>query len=260
MSFFHTHHRNGLKKKAFPAEDATSLTERIPLVAMLEEDERQRLYRDMNVFLEEKQFEGCAGLTITREMELAVASQACLLILNIETDYFPGCESILIYPSGFSSYESRPIGRGLVMESEVARIGESWGQGTVILSWDAIRRDIAGLTGRNVVLHEFAHQLDQSDGASDGWPTPMAPEVEAMWLEIMAPAFKTHVASAEKGKHTTIPAYGAKKPAEFYAVFTELFFEQPQSLFNDHRKIYEVLSAYYCQDPRSRVHATGARH
>ncbi len=127
-------------------------------------------------------------------------------------------------------------------------------------AWDAIRRDIAGLTGRNVVLHEFAHQLDQSDGASDGWPTPMAPEVEAMWLEIMAPAFKTHVASAEKGKHTTIPAYGAKKPAEFYAVFTELFFEQPQSLFNDHRKIYEVLSAYYCQDPRSRVHATGARH
>lgn len=257
MGFFDRQRRNILREEVFPEREAEFLARRVPLVTLLDEDERRRLHGDIKIFLAEKRFEGCADLEITREMELAVAAQACLLLLNLETDYFPRCESILIYPSGFLSYESQPIAGGIVTESEEARIGESWAHGAVILSWDAIERDLAGLTGRNVVLHEFAHQLDQSDGAADGWPTPMAPAVERRWLDVMGPAFKAHVSAVGMGRHTAISAYGATNPAEFFAVLTELFFERPAKLQSYHPAIYAVLSDYYQQDPRARQQPAG---
>lgn len=255
MLFFERHDRDALRREGISAAEAEFLTRTIPLVALLNDGERHRLQGDMGIFLAEKRFEGCGGLKINREMELTIASQACLLILNMDTDYFPRCTSILVYPTGFLGYEADWDMDGVVTEAEEERIGESWDQGAVVLSWDAITRDTAGLNGRNVVLHEFAHQLDQTDGVADGWPSPMDPAVEEQWLDVLGPAFRAHVSATRAGRHTAIEEYGATNPAEFFAVLTELFFERPGKLSFHHPRIYAVLAAYYGQDTLARVPA-----
>src|SRR5690606_32830266 len=133
--------------------------------------DRRELRGHIRVFLAEKHFEGCGGLTLTDEIEVTIAAQACLLLLHRETDYYPRLITILVYPSTYVAHAREPIGGGMVIEGEVARLGEAWKDGVVVLAWDDVLAGASDLhDGHNVVLHEFAHQLDQEDGTADGAP------------------------------------------------------------------------------------------
>jgi Mlc titration factor MtfA (ptsG expression regulator) len=133
-----------------------------------------------------------------------------------------------------------------VTEREVTTLGQSWTRGNVILAWDAALgggRDFHD--GHNVVLHEFAHQLDQEDGSADGAPPLPSRGLYGPWARVLGAEYES---LRGPGRHV-LDEYGGTNPAEFFAVATEAFFEKPRQLRKKHPQLYEQLKAYYQQDP-----------
>jgi Mlc titration factor MtfA (ptsG expression regulator) len=185
-------------------------------------------------------------------MRVLVAAQAGLLLLNRRTRYFPNLTQILIYPSPFVVERARPLGAGVVSDGRVVLSGESWQRGQVILSWDDVVDGAAVPDdGRNVVIHEFAHQLDQESGAANGAPFLGRRERYAQWSRTLGQAYAQLRERAMQGEATLIDAYGASDPAEFFAVASEVFFERPQALAVEEPALYRELADYYRVDPLS---------
>lgn len=203
----------------------------------------------MRVFIAEKNWEGCNGLVVTDEMRITIAGYASLLLLGLKHDYFSHVLSVLIYPTDYRA----PVKRndvGVVMESEDHRHGEAWYRGPVILSWQEIREDLSTpWDAQNLILHEFAHQLDMLDRDSNGTPPLQSREQAARWKKVMTSEFKQLVRDARRGRPTLIDPYGTTNAAEFFAVTTECFFDAPWELRAQHSELYDLLSKYYGQDP-----------
>ena len=218
----------------------------VPLYERLPAERRAELEGHVQVLLAEKHWEGCGGLALTDEMRVTIAGTAALLLLGRETDYFPALRSILVYPDDFRVTVSEEEG-GIVSEREEVRHGESWHRGAVVLSWsDARGGAIDPRDGYNVILHEFAHQLDQADGEADGVPPLAGREAYAAWARAMAPEFER--LRAAPALHVLDP-YGAEDAAEFFAVATEAFFERPAALAERHAALYAALRDCYRLDP-----------
>ena len=229
---------------------ARSPGENVALYRRLPEEDRRELQGHIQVFLAEKRFEGCGGLAITDEVRLTIAAQACLLLLHRETDYYPGLYSIMVYPSAYLAPAVKEAGPGLVMEGEEDRLGEAWRKGPLVLSWEDVLADAAGSRdGSNVVLHEFAHELDNEDGAMNGAPLLERGDLYAEWSRVLGAAYEQLKRDAESGREGILDEYGATDPAEFFAVATECFFERPIDLRQEQPDLYEKLKQFYRQDP-----------
>ena len=205
----------------------------------------------MQVFLVEKRFEGCAGLELTDDIPVVIAAQACLLLLHRKTDYFPQLLTILVYPSTYLAQHNGPVEGPIWEEGTVARLGETGRQlGAMVLAWDAAKYGASDpADGKNVVLHEFAHQLDFENGATDGAPALATRAQQLSWREVMRTEFASLRAADETGIPTLLDTYGATNPAEFFAVATEAFFERPCALRARHPRLYAELQGYFKQDP-----------
>lgn len=230
----------------------------MPVYRQLPAADRRELEQRIQVFVAEKNFEGCGGLRMTEEIKVCIAAYACLLLLHRETDYYPALRSILVYPSTYFVPETRYVGNGMVEEGRHARLGESWPQGAVVLAWDAVRRGPTpnGNEGHNLVLHEFAHQLDFEDGRADGAPLldngdswPSRNHRRAAWAKVFSTDYENLRANLQKGQPGVLGEYAATNPAEFFAVATECFFERPQDLRANHPQLYEELRQFFRQDP-----------
>ena len=225
-----------------------------PDLDRLPEADQRELQGHLQVFLAEKYFEGCAGLELTEEIKVTIAAQACLLLLHRETNYYPRLVTILVYPYAYVAKSVEPIGGGVVQEGETARLGEAWKDGVVVLSWDDVRRGASNLhDGHNVVLHEFAHLLDQQDGSADGAPILEHRSQYVTWARVLSDEYEQLRRDTEQGRTDVLDEYGATNPAEFFAVATECFFEKPIPLRRKHPQLYEELKNYYRQDPASFV-------
>lgn len=219
--------------------------------------DRRELEGLIQVFLAEKQFEGCGGQEITVEVRVLIAAQACLLLLHRDTECYPRLRSILVYPSSYVAKTWHVEGDGrTIVEGIQARGGESWPHGAVVLTWDgAIAGAMEPEKNRNVVLHEFAHQLDQEDGVADGAPLLGGPtfwqtlQRYRTWARVLSGEFQQLRRAAEDGQETVLDTYGARNPAEFFAVATECFFERPGRLQERHPALYAQLKEFYRQDP-----------
>ena len=242
----------------FPIEWLGFLERNVPLYSHLNERERARLRDDLRVLVAEKHWEGCGGLAMTDEVKVTIAAQAAILLLGIEHDYFARVMSILVYPTGFRSPDGWTRADGVV-DLTAGALGQAWYDGPVVLAWDAVldsgRHPRYGL---NVVLHEFAHQLDYLDGVADGTPLLRKTGDYARWQEVMTREFECLKAEAEQGRPKVLDAYGATNHAEFFAVATEAFFEKPREMYARHPELYAVLSEYYGQDPAARDLALAA--
>lgn len=245
--------RKRLLETAFPAEWRRILRERVPLVRKMPQHLQMQLKKHMQVFIAEKSFLGCGGLQVTEEMRVVIAAQACLLILNRATDYFANVRQILVYPGAFVVNKVSVDAAGVHQEGAEVRLGESWTQGQVVLSWDdALHGAHVADDGYNVVIHEFAHQLDQENGAARGAPPPLlgdATHDAQRWSEVFRAAYAHLQAQARSGEQGLIDHYGAQDPAEFFAVVSEVFFEQPQALAAEYPALYQELQGYYKLDP-----------
>jgi Mlc titration factor MtfA (ptsG expression regulator) len=215
---------------------------------------RTRLLGRMAEFLADKRFEACGGLEcVTAEMRLLIAAQACLLLVGRTKDkVFPRLKSILVYPGAFRDRGKRMFGieDGDDTEREI-RLGESWNTGSVILSWEGVREGAAGKgDGVNVVLHEFAHQLDQIDGSTDGAPVLSHAGEYEDWAEVMRRDYESLVRAANDPRaEPLLDPYGAENPAEFFAVATETFFELSEDMRAEHPDLYRKLRDFYGVDP-----------
>jgi len=205
-------------------------------------------------FLHQKTFVGCAGLDITEEMRVTIAGQACLLLLNRHSRVYPGLDTILVYPDAFTAPRKEVDAAGVVHDAPRGLLGESWGDGRVLLSWQHVRRGGHVEPGaQNVVLHEFAHQLDSESGSNNGAPYLGSLESYRSWSEVLSRDFEAlrHDAMFGQAEDEVLDLYGATSPAEFFAVATESFFEHPWALAARHAALYGEFLKYYRVDPRA---------
>jgi len=250
----------GLKKRRrkkigvqpFPSDWLPIVEKNIPSFQALPAKDRRELLKDILIFLAEKNFEGCGGLSLTDEIRVTIAAQACLLLLHRKNDDYPRLQSILVYPRAYRVDGKKVSSGGFIREGPEIRAGESWSSGAVVLSWDDVKKSASDLRdGHNVVLHEFAHQLDQEDGAADGIPVLGERSRYTAWARVLGREYRELVSEIEKGHRTDIDPYGALSPAEFFAVVTECFFEKPAALRRRHPELYQELRLFYRQDPAS---------
>lgn len=242
--------RHRILQEPFPAVWRSILRRRMPLMRQLPVDLQLQLKRRMQVFLAEKPFIGCDGLTVTEEMRVLVAAQACLLLLNRPTEYYPNLRQVLMYPSAYWATRNEGDGTGVQHERREARSGESWVQGQVILSWPDVLAGAADpADGQNLVIHEFAHQLDQERGKATGAPFLGHRARYARWAAVMGGEFRRLHEALARGEPTLLSPYAATEPAEFFAVASEVFFERPHEMAELHGALYQELARYYAVNP-----------
>jgi MtfA peptidase len=242
--------RDAIRRRMFPPEWRAILERNVPYTACLSTQDRDELIGHVQVFLAEKHFEGCGGLQITDEVRLTVAAQTCVLLLHRRTDYYPNVVSVLVYPTTYLVPGGRRTADGMLADGPEARLGESWAHDVVVLAWDSVLSAASDLRhGHNVVLHEFAHQLDQEDGVGDGAPILAQRSMYVGWARVLGHEFDHLVRETERHHRTLIDRYGATNPAEFFAVATETFFEKPRQLRSKHPALYLQLKQFYLQDP-----------
>jgi hypothetical protein len=255
FGFLKRRRRARLRAQPIPPEWREIVKRNVPLFRRLPPEDGEELLRKVRVFLAEKRFEGCGGLELTDEMRVTVAAQACLPILKLDDDYYPRLRSILVYPDTFVARRERREG-AVVHEGHESLLGESWQGGAVVLSWASVRAGAANpLDGENVVLHEFAHQLDQEDGAPDGTPVLHSWSAYGPWARVLSEDYLELRESVAKGREELLDAYGATDEAEFFAVASQTFFEKPVALEREHPELYDQLRAYYRQDPAALLSA-----
>lgn len=244
------------KKKAFinrefPLEWKQILEHNTPVYSRLPATLQAQLHQHILQFISEKKFYGCNGLTITDEIKVTIAGEACMLLLNRQTNQYYKLHYILVYPSSFITDKSQQQLDGTVSQQEHHLLGESWDKGKVILSWDDVLKGAKDFTdGQNVVLHEFAHQLDQESGTTNGAPLLGQQSSYQRWSCVLSKEFTQLQYKSEHNFESLIDTYGATNPAEFFAVVTETFFERPSQLASMHPELFEQFKAFYAVDPR----------
>ncbi len=226
----------------FPPAWLEIIRQNLPPYARLAPELQQQLQQYTQEFLYDKSFEGCGGLQLDDEIKVTIAAQASLLLLNRQVRNYPKLFSVLVYPSTYVA--KNDLGEGSV------RLGESWRTGAVVLAWDSVHRGARNFAdGHNLVIHEFAHQLDQEDGAGDGAPILAEASCYATWAEVLSREYVRLCKRVDKGKKTVIDSYGATNPAEFFAVASETFFEKPLQLRRKHPELFDELRKFYQVDP-----------
>ena len=224
----------------------------VPLLDDLSRDEQARLRELSILFLHRKSVFGARGLEVSQPMQLIIALQACLPILEIGLDAYDGWTSVIVYPSGFMPEHVYTDEYGVEHHVVDELSGEAWQRGPVILAWDETRS--AGIVdGMNLVIHEFAHKLDMQNGDANGFP-PLHPGMDSgAWTAALSEGFEHFMHRCERGEDIGIDCYAATSPAEFFAVLSEVFFEDPELLNYHYETVYMQFSLYYRQDPMKRL-------
>ncbi|CAN5854775.1 zinc-dependent peptidase [soil metagenome] len=251
LHFLRNRRRDTLRAQPFPPAWRAIMDRDVAYAAHLTPEERRELEGLVQIFLDEKHFEGCGGLELTDEIRVTIAAEACRLLLHRDTDIYPQLVSILVYPGAYKATRRSLEGR-VVIEREDARLGESRMRDAVVLTWDHVLQSARHIGGDNVVLHELAHQLDAEDGAMDGAPSLGDRARYASWARVLGEEFAELSERVHAGRPSDIDPYGATNPAEFFAVITEMFFERSAQLKRRHPALYAELAAFYHQDPAAR--------
>jgi MtfA peptidase len=247
-----------LKGGLLPDRVWESLLREHPILDGLDPEEARLLRELATLFLREKSFEAAKGFELTEYMAGVISVQACLPILRLGMDWYDGWKSLIVVPdtieersevSGWSPLH----GWSLVHEMGDDLSGEVLGSGTVALSWRDVE-DSGWGEGFNVVIHEAAHHLDGSDGLMNGRPALHGDMDPGRWTEVFTHAYRNLGTRARRRKtRSRIDPYALESDSEFFAVASEYFFEQPGLLSAEYAGVYRLLSAFYRQDPASRL-------
>ena len=241
----------------FPAEWRQIIESRCRFYSRLIDADRHELETRVRVFLSRVTFEGCGGLELNDEIRVVIAAFACRLLLHRNLDDYRRLKTVVVYPGVYVVPTARHVGSGVMEESREHRAGESWHEGAVVLAWDEVCEALAHPgSGQNVVLHEFAHQLDFEDGQANGVPSlglgePLWTRKHRYsdWARVMRTEYARLQSQVQRGENTVLREYGATNPAEFFAVATECFFGRPQEMQHAHPKLYAAMKEFYRQDP-----------
>lgn len=252
--------RNWLRRRkaaaiAVAPEQWARVEGRLPFLGYLSGDDRRRLHDMTLEFLAEKQMSGAQGLRLHADMQLSIALQACLPVLNRGLDWYRGWLGIVVYPGDFVIPREEVDEYGVVHEFDDAVLGEAWEHGPVLMSWFEEDDPAEDADGINVVIHEFAHKLDMRSGIADGLPPLPEGMTRRAWRAAFEPAYGDFCARVDGGEETLLDPYAADAPAEFFAVMSEAFFETPQLLRDEYPAVYDQLRQFYRQHPAGRASA-----
>ena len=247
--------RRRLLTQPFPAEWAGIIERNFRAYELLDASEQERLRQDVRVFVTEKNWEGVYGLEMTDEVKVTVAAQACLMVLGQNVSWFDRTASVLVYPDAYSVPERRQLEGGGVIEGESDRLGEHWYRGAIVLSWpDVLEGGRREARDRNLVIHEFSHEIDSLNGRSvDGTPPMPDSATATRWETVMSREYERLSRACRAGEATLLDCYGTENRGEFFAVASEVFFQDPVRLMRRHPEMYELMCAAYRQDPAARV-------
>ena len=231
-------------------------TAALPLLAGLQEPALHRLYDLAALFLHEKSLELAQGAELDASMQIELALQACLPVLELGLSWYRGWHAMILYPAEFVPAREVVDEAGIVGLDDMPKSGEAWEHGPVILSLaDAAagrERD-----GYNVVIHELAHKLDMRNGMANGHPPLHANMSNTRWAEDLGAAYsdlcRRTDAARTRAEEPLIDPYGSESPAEFFAVCSETFFELPHLLRDEYPRVYGQFCAFYRQDPAARL-------
>jgi MtfA peptidase len=227
------------------------VVEHLAVWPLLDADEQRHLLHDIDQLLASKTWEAARGFILDDTVRVVIAAQAALLVLGLSLDHYRGVSGIIVHPSKLQTHGERPgPSAGTVSADRLAVVGlAQGGRGPVVLAWDqALAGAHRSEPGSNVVLHEFAHKLDMLEGVVDGTPV-LARDLHAEWVRVCTEVYDDLVAGVPR---PPLRWYGATNPGEFFAVATELFFEQPNELRGLEPALYDVLLRFYRQDPAAR--------
>ncbi|MBB5018544.1 hypothetical protein HNQ59_001833 [Chitinivorax tropicus] len=247
----HYQQKKVLNTHALPESPWQSVLSK-PIFMGLNADERQRLRDRVVWFLHEKAVFGAGDYQLSDHQKLVIAAQACLPILNLDIDSYRDWKTVVVYPTPFVTRDPRPDAIGLVHESAQVLAGQARHDGPVLLSWPD-SRTAPELDGHNVVIHEFAHKLDMRNGTANGFPPLHKGMRVADWTQDWKQAYLDFCRRIDQGEPMPIDAYAATNPAEFFAVFSEVFFEIPEIIATLYPAVYRQLVLFYRQDPATRL-------
>ncbi|MDJ0978115.1 MAG: zinc-dependent peptidase [Erythrobacter sp.] len=230
------------------ADQREIVAQLVPITRRMPAHLRARLEGKINLFLDQITVRGQNGLEATEAMRLSIAAQACLPVVNSPV-WYDTLRNVLVYPSVFRA--RRPTHDGYVVhERDYHMAGESWARGPVVLSWDdALEGGLDADDGYNVVIHEFAHQLDGLTGHTNGIPVLRKGQRYEGWEKAMLDAYHDHVRRVEGGHSTVIDPYGATNHEEFFAEAIVTFFEKPRELAHEEPALYAQLAELLALDP-----------
>lgn len=250
LFYYRTWRRNRELNEPFPASWRQLLEDRVPLYRALDTSRKRALERRVQLFLAEKSFYGCDGFEVDEAVRVTIAGHACLLILARPYSDYDEVRSILVYPDAYHANGTESDGY-VVSETSEIRAGEASTHGQVVLAWTECEEAASNPDSpHNVILHEFAHQLDYLDGSADGAP-PLSGEQARRWQSTMTDAYEHLLNTLEHHDQPWLDPYGATEPAEFFAVLTEAFFQTPASLKASQPAVFGALKDYYRLDPTS---------
>ena len=252
VSFKHAYDRRKIKQTPFPKHYLRYL-EKIPFYHSLDPKEQEKIKRRIAIFLFEKEFVGIKK-DVTDEMRVVIAFYACLIALELPEECYHELKTVLVYPYRFVADEVKSYG-GIYTKERFVLEGQSSGD-VVVISWHEAKKEAYHLRHHNVIIHEFAHELDFEDGAADGVP-PMERSRYNAWVHTIFRHYKklNHkwLQNRDWGKYELFGPYAATSEAEFFAVLSELFFTKPLKLKEDFPDIYRELTLFYRQDPGIRA-------
>ncbi len=225
------------------------LEQHVALYRLLPESLRTLLHGHITYFLSTKTIAGCNGMVVDDTVRLTIAANACLLVLSEREPIYPTFETILVYPD---TYVATRVSHqnSINTEHQHAMAGESWYRGPVVLSWDSVIRGSQDPNdGHNVVMHEFAHKLDEQSGAVNGMPRLRSHAEYTHWVQVLNDEYSDFLKRVKLNRNHIIDEYGSVSPPEFFAVATESFFEKPQRMKRELPELYEQLQNVYQIDP-----------
>ncbi len=239
--------RKRILSRPFPTEWEVILQHNARFSVALSEEMSLKLRRSIQILVAEKNWEGCGGLRINDEHRVSIAAQMARMVLHFPNEYFSDIQSVLIYPAAYIAASQDRLAGGVVIESNSGRLGEAWYRGPVVLSWADVLQSVRDPHAeRNVVIHEFAHQLDMRNGSiADGFPVIESAETATRWSQILPESFAELGQLCQRGFPSVIDCYGASSLAEFFAVSSESYFEQSEKLQHQWPLVFELLDDFY---------------
>jgi len=200
------------------------------------------------LFLQNKSLEPVQGLELDDADRVLLATHACVPILKLGLDWYDGWHSIIVYPDAFIPRRTHTDSAGVVHQTSHVMAGEAWDRGPVILSWADVL-DARKVPGHNVVIHEMAHKLDMLNGDANGFPPLHRRMDRRLWTQVFTDTWDRLRDDHRNGRPLPIDPYGLESEAEFFAVVSELFFEEPAALREHLPEVYRQLEQFYRQHP-----------
>ena len=251
MPFIRSIKRYFYARQPLPKQFKDQLYSDVSFYRYLNKSQKEKLETSMTVLLKEKIFEGCGGLTVTDKMKGVITAYAGLLIMEKPSDYYSDLRAILVYPDDYVAPVYEMHDGGVVSEGSERRKGESWDSGSIVLSWGDIKDSALNReNGYNLIVHEFAHQLDDQYGLSSGITLNGEAVDTDQWTSELAKIYRDLLDADRFGRSDhVLDLYGATNPAECFAVTLEAFIESPRKLQMKYGAAYSMLSNFFDFDP-----------